>query len=614
MTAAVGDALVALCVAVPLLGATLLLLTLGRVPRLVVDVFATAVVVGVIAISVVLLRASMDGRVVTWAGGWRPVHGVSVGIALVADPVGAGLVVLSSVLVLAAFVFSWRYFEEVEAYFHALMLAFLAGLNGFMLSGDLFNMFVFFELVGAVGFALTGYRTEEPETVHAALIFAIINSLGAYVTLLGIGLVYGRTGELGLAQIREHLSDPGRARYLGAVFALVCVGWLVKASAVPFHFWSAGAHAVAPTPVCILFSGVMSQMGVYAVARVYWTTFHGFVPADSVRRALLVLAVATVVVGAVMCYLQRHLKRLLAYSTISHMGMLLLGVALLEPEALAGVALFLLGEAAVAGALFIATGVLLNRYVTMDERDLHGRGRGLPLTAGVFVVGGAALAGAPPFSMALGKSTIEEAAASAGMHWVTVLLVAASVLTGGAVLRVALRVFWGAGPAEAGRDDTRAPAEDEQEHIHPETGRRRLTRVPWRMTVPAVALLGGAIALGVLPAMPHAVGAAAATFTDHQGYVQATLAGRDLTPPEPVHVSGWSVHSVVVATASLALAAGVAALTVWHRRLPRVLHPLGRVLWSGPALLRTLHTGHVGDYVAWLVVGVSVFGALVLLP
>ena len=138
---------------------------------------------------------------------------------------------------------------------------------GFALTGDLFNAFVFFELMGVVAYALTGYRVEEARAVQGALVFGVVNSLGAYTTLLGIGLLYARTGELGLAQIGSALdAHPGGPDALViAAFVLVVTGLLVKAAAVPFHFWLADAHAVAPTPVCMLLSGVMVELGVYGI-------------------------------------------------------------------------------------------------------------------------------------------------------------------------------------------------------------------------------------------------------------------------------------------------------------------------------------------------------------
>ena len=153
-------------VAAPLIVACLLA-GLGRVlPRLAVDVLAIAATAGVIALDVALLLATRHGRVVTWVGGWTPSHEHSVGISLVADRLGAGLALLAAVLVLAALTYSWRYLEDVGAHYQVLVLVFLAGTTGFALSGDSFDMFVFFELMGAVAYALTGFLVEDRTAVQ----------------------------------------------------------------------------------------------------------------------------------------------------------------------------------------------------------------------------------------------------------------------------------------------------------------------------------------------------------------------------------------------------------------------------------------------------------------
>src|SRR6185312_2208654 len=129
---------------------------------------------------------------------WEPQHGYSVGIVLVGDEISCCIALIAAALVALALVYSWRYFDSVEAHFHCLMLLFLAGMEGFALTGDLFDMFVFFELMGAAAYALTGLKVEDASSLQGGMNFGIINSLGAYIALMGIGFLYSKTGQLGL--------------------------------------------------------------------------------------------------------------------------------------------------------------------------------------------------------------------------------------------------------------------------------------------------------------------------------------------------------------------------------------------------------------------------------
>lgn len=583
--------------AVPVLASAVLAAGGRWAPRPVVDALAALAVTATAVLLGWTLAETRHGTVVEWLGGWRPHGGVSNGIPLVADPFGTGLALLVAVLALAALVFSWRYFTEVHAAFHALILLFVAGMCGFALTGDLFDQFVFFELMSVIAYVLTGYLPEEPKTVHGALGFGVVNSLGAYLTLTGIAILYSQTGELGLAAIGGGLDDaPGAVRLAG--FVLVVTGFLVKGAAVPFHFWLADAHAVAPTPVCVLFSGVMVELGVYAVARLYWATFAGADAAPGTSRSLAVLGVATALLGAVLCVAQRHVKRLLAYSTISHVGLLLVGVALLDGESLGGAAFFLLGHAGVKAALFLGAGALLNHFQSVDEDELHGRGGTLRVTTWTFLAGGLVLSGLPPSGLWAGKSAMETAAGHQGWWWVMPLGLVTSALTGGAVLRVWLHVFRGAG----------RPAR----HAHAKEGKETsvtLSAIPWTMVTPGMLLTAAALVLGAVPGVGRALASGAAAFTDGSGYAAAVLHGARTDVPGADGPHLLEAEHLAVGGLTVAAAFAVAAVGVWGYLLPRPLHRVQGWTRTALAPVRAAHSGHLGDYVAWLVAGVALLAA-----
>jgi multicomponent Na+:H+ antiporter subunit D len=598
--------LVALPVAIPLLGAAFLTAFGHFMPQRLDDLVGLGVAAATAVISLLLLFDAAGSDIVYWFGGWHPRDGVAIGIAFTLDPFGAGAAALVAVLVTASLLFSWRYFDEVGTLFHVLMLVFLGAMSGFALSGDLFNMFVWFELMSVAAYALTGYRVEESNALEGAINFAVTNSVGSFCILFGIGLLYARTGALNLAQLGHALSGHAADGLVVAAFALLIGGLLVKAAVVPFHFWLADAHAVAPTPVCVLFSGIMVELGVYGAARVYWTVFadvpetHG----PGFRAILLGFGAVGAIVGAAMCFLQRHLKRLLAYSTISHAGIFLIGVALLSERGLAGSGVYIVAHGLLKGALFLSVGVLLNKCNSVDELVLRERGRALPVTGAIFALSAFAIAGPPPLGTFLGKSLIDEAATALDYHWVPVVVTAASILTSGAMLRAAGRIFLGLGAAA---EPYLSEEPDEQHEVEQDPDRSQKL-----MLVPTGALALAGVGLSLVPGLERHAEAAAARFENTHAYIAAVLNGQ--TERHPVlnfDLLQFPVASVLWGLASAFGAVLLAVVALNRERLrprfvKRSLHALNVALDP----VRALHSGAVGDYVTWLVVGVTVLGGL----
>jgi multicomponent Na+:H+ antiporter subunit D len=602
--------LAALPIVVPLIAAAVLVAAGGVAPRWLNDGVGGLVALAVVALSAILLVRAARTPIAYWLGGWRPSHGVTIGIALSIDPLGAGLAVFAAVLVAAALAYSLRYFDAIHGLFHGLMLIFLAAMAGFCLTGDLFNLVVFFELMSTVAYALTAYHIEERAPIQGAINFAVTNSIAGYAMFIGVALLYARTGALNLAQIGVALDGHAADPLVVVAMVLLFLGFLTKAAAVPVHFWLADAHAVAPVPVCVLFSGVMVELGVYAVARLYWVVFAGpMAPhASSLRAILIGLGVVTAVLGGVMCFAQRHIKRLLAFSTISHVGLFICGIGLLDPRALAGVATYVVGHGLTKGALFMVAGVLLHRFATVDEFDLHGKGRAIRVVGVLMAVGALLLAALPPLTTFQGKALLDEAASGAGYGWLPIVFVAVSALTGGAVLRVAGRVFLGWGPSE-GPDPTQARAAHER--VDETRGTRDHTPLPM-IVVPAV-LLALAAAIALIPGTVPSIEGMAARFTDHGAYAAWVLHGAHVhwPVPAPSHVQ---LVDVAYAVAAVLGAVGMAALGLFGRPL-RLALPAAISGPSGWALrrLRLLHSGHIGDYIAWWTAGASILGGVCLL-
>jgi len=583
-------------VGVPLFFAALLVALGEKLPRLVADLIALLAGGVTAAACALLFRAARSGPVVYWFGGIRPRSGVSLGIDFAIDRMGAGLATLAAVLVICALLFSARYFEKPQASFQALLLAFLAGICGFALTGDLFDLFVFFELMSTAAFGLCAYKSREVGPLQGAINFATTNTAGAFLTLTGISLLYARTGALNFAQMARSMGPHDALVLVG--FALVCTGFLVKAAVVPFHFWLADAHAAAPTPACIIFSGAMVQAGLYAVARLHGALFAA--PLPGFRPALLGLGIATCATGALLCYAQRHLKRLLAFSTVSHSGAILCGIALVDPSAYAGAALYVVGHGCVKAALFLCAGMILHRLGSVDEVMLHGRGVRLPWLGALFALGGLLLAGAPPTALFLGDSMLDHALK--GHAVARAALALSSVLTGAAVLRACGRVFLGWGPREP---DAPGGGETDEE---PETDRGP---IPWSMWLPAVLLLALAFASGLVSR--GAAGRDAARMLDPHAFAAQILDGAPpaLPAPPPEEPLG---PGLLHAAGTVVAAAALAGLTLGRKRLPQAVRGAVASVWSpAAAALRALHTGEVGDQVAWLTLGAAILcGALAL--
>ncbi len=595
------SALPPLPVAIPLLTAAVVAGLRQWLSRAAADSISIAAAGVNLAVCALLLVHSLDKTIVYWFGGWYPRGRQVIGISFVIDPAAAGLAALASLLMFLALLFSWRFVDAGNNHYHPLMLVFLAAMCGFALTGDLFNMFVFFELMSTAAFALCGLKSQEPAPLQGAFNFAVTNTIAAFLVLTGIGLLYSVTGALNLAQIGSTLGARHDPLVLFAATLLTC-GFLIKAAIVPFHFWLPDAHAVAPTSVCVLFSGLMVELGLYAVLRLHTVVFGGVFAAHAVRlqAILLALGLLTVLLGGVMCYAEHHLKRMLAFSTISHAGLMLIALALHSPLAVAALLTYLLAHALIKSSLFFCSGILLHRLRTISEPRLFGRGRALGFTALLWFAAAVGLAGAPPFLTLAGESLSARAADPPGLHWLFAAFIAGGALTAGAVLRVGIHIFlgWGAAPISDS-----AAVVDELPETPPQDA-----QVFWYQYAPPALCVFAAAALTFVPALRAGLLLAASRLADGSAYTAAVYTGATGPAASLSWPHGWLPASAAHGCLACMLAALLALSSVFRLRLPRALR-FGALLEGPLQPLRILQSGHSGDYVLWITIGLAGIGA-----
>ncbi len=604
MNSVLENAIPALPVALPLLAAACVAGLRKWLSRAAADTISILSAACTLALTATLLVGAMQQTEVYWFGSWSPRGQMALGITFVIDPAGAGIATLAALLSLLALIFSWRFTDSGGHHSHPLMLVFLAAMCGFALTGDIFNMFVFFELMSTAAFALCGLKTHEPAPLQGAFNFAVTNTIAAFMVLTGIAMLYAVTGALNMAQIGALLGQRHDPLVLFAATLLTC-GFLVKAAIVPFHFWLPDAHAVAPTPVCVMFSGLMVELGVYAVLRLNTVLFQQSYSAHSshLRGILITLGAVTTLLGGVMCYAQHHLKRLLAFSTISHAGLMLIAIAINTPLAIGGFLVYLLAHALVKSGLFFTSGILLHRLRTVSEPMLFGRGKMLHFTAGLWFLGALGLAGCPPFSTMLGESLTSAAAESLGMKLPSYLFLIGGALTAAAVFRVGMHTFlgWGTQPVTDHSAIVDELPEDREDNRH----------VFWfHFTPPAICILAAA-GIAFVPHLVPEFLRAANLLHDQAGYIHTVFTGATAAETAiPAPTSHLAAELRGLAASGLGLL--LALTSVFRVQLTRWLR-IGAFMEGPLDPLRKLQSGHPGDYVLWLTVGVATIGASFLL-
>ncbi|WP_369070396.1 monovalent cation/H+ antiporter subunit D family protein [Kineococcus terrestris] len=400
---------------------------------------------GSTAAGAALVVSQLDGGVVAHRIGLWP---AGIAIPFAADMLTALMLTVTGLLTTVCALFAIASGEAARRFFPPLVVVLTAGVNGALLTGDLFNLFVFIEVMLLPSYALlvmAAPRRGTTSRVAGARLYVTVNLLTSTIFLAGVGLLYGVTGSVNMADVAGAAQTDGRA----AVAAAVCLLALsIKAAVVPVHGWLARAYPAASPAVTAMFSGLHTKVAIYAVYRIYAVVFGGD------ERWLWVgvlLFSATMVVGVLGAVGEGTTRSILAFHMVSQIGYILLGVALFGPLGLAAGIFYLLHHMIVKASLFLSTGAVEVRYGTHPLGAVRGIARTEPLVAVAFFAAALSLAGIPPFSGFVAKFSLVQAAVAEGQLAAAVVAVAVSLFTLLSMLKIWSAMFWGE-PAAPGAD------------------------------------------------------------------------------------------------------------------------------------------------------------------
>jgi len=386
------------------------------------------------AVSLVFTVAD-TGPVAIHLGGWP----APIGITLVVDLLAALLLTMSLAAVVAVFVFAIGQprADKSAYYFHPLYLLLTAGVSASFLTGDLFNLFVAFEVMLSVSYVLItmGGRRDQ---VRAGMTYVVINLAASTMLVTTIALIYAATGSLNLADVALRLDTvPHGLRQVFATMLFLTFG--IKSAIFPLFFWLPDSYTTAPVTITAVFAGLLTKVGVYAIIRTQTLLF----PADH-ALSTLVLAVAalTMIAGVLGAIAQDDMKRILSFHIVSQIGYMLFGLGLYDAAGLAAAIFFMIHQIPVKTALFMVTGLTETMTGTGALHRLGGLVRRAPLSAVVFLLAALSLAGIPPLSGFFGKLALLQAGFAAGVWSVSAISLVVSLLTLFSMTKIWAAVYW----------------------------------------------------------------------------------------------------------------------------------------------------------------------------
>jgi len=434
-------ALVPLLATLPLLGAAIALIA-GRHRRVQVGVSIVTLSLVLIIAAVLLYVVDTGGQpLAVSVGGWP----VPFGIVLYVDRLAALLVVVSSIVLLAVLLFSVGQGaadgddETPVSIFHPSYLILAAGIFTAFIAGDLFNLYVGFEILLVASYVLITLGSTESR-IRTGVVYIVVSLVSSILFLAAIAMIYGALGTVNMAQISERMAElPPDTQLL--LHLMLLLAFSIKAAVFPLSFWLPDSYPTAPAPVTAVFAGLLTKVGVYALIRTETQLFSD----SDVNVLLMIVALATMIVGVLGAVAQAELKRILSFTLVSHVGYMVFGLAIATPAAIGATIYYMVHHIVVQTTLFLAIGLVERRAGSTSILRVKGLMRAAPVIALLYFIPAINLGGLPPFSGFIGKYALFDAAAQVGTPIMMVLIVGGivtSLLTLYALMRAWNLSFW----------------------------------------------------------------------------------------------------------------------------------------------------------------------------
>ncbi|MFP7300005.1 Na+/H+ antiporter subunit D [Neobacillus niacini] len=463
-------------------------------------VFATVSSIGtIVAAWFIVQKVRSDGIQSLNVSSWE----APFGITLVSDMLSALLVLTTSLLAFVCLIYSFRSIgeEREKHYYYAVFNFLLVGVNGAFTTGDIFNLFVFFEVMlmsSYVLLVLGGTKIQLRESIK----YLLVNVISSALFVIAVAYLYSVVGTLNMAHISSRINEisgSGMPGILSVIAVLFLIVFGLKGAIFPLYFWMPGSYYAPPAPVLALFGALLTKVGVYSITRTYTLFFYHDMDTFGLLSVLAILSIVLGVIGAIAYW---DIKNIIIYNIIVAVGVILYGISLLNTASITGAVYYLIHDMIIKAALFLLLGIIISITGTSNLRNISGMISRYPGLGWTFFIAALALAGIPPLSGFVGKLLIVQGGFE-GEHYIGAFItLMSSLLVLFSVMKIFINGFWGKDRTYQGEEE--APV-------------RRLLIAPVILVV--ISALYGIGSESILPYITQA----ADTLIDPAIYIDAVL-------------------------------------------------------------------------------------------